>query len=121
MEDGQEAKPGEEEREAPPAPEEPQNQEAPPGLEGPQNHGEPPVPEGSPSPEDIEYERQGMEEEVQDQSRGSQAGRPGAAAHAQLGGRPKPQGMNSGAFLGLVVGAFHPLGPEGPDARPQHR
>ena len=62
MEDGQEAKPLEEEQEELPAPEDPQNPEAPPDLEGPQNPAKPPAPEGPPSPEDVEYELQVMEE-----------------------------------------------------------
>ena len=112
---------GEEEREAPPAPGDPPNPEAPPGLEGPQIHMEPPVPEGLQGPEDVKGERQGREEEVQDKGPGAKAGRSGAVAHAQLGSLPKPQGMDSGVFLGRPTGAVQPPRLEGPAACPQQR
>ena len=117
-EDDQKAEPGEEEREAPPAPGDPPNPEAPPGLEGPQIHMEPPVPEGLQGPEDIKGERQGREEEVQDQGPGAQAGRSGAVAHAQLGSLPKPQGMDSGLSWAVPPGPSSPLGRKAPPHAP---
>ena len=61
--DSREAKSGEKEREAPPAPWDLPNSEAPPGTEGPQTQTKPPVPEGLQDPEDAEGERQGREED----------------------------------------------------------
>ena len=81
--DGQGAKPGEEESEAPTAPWDPQNPEAPPGVEGSQVNAEPSVPEGLQGPEDIWGKRQGRDEEVHGRGRGAQAGRPGAATWPQ--------------------------------------
>ena len=53
-------------------------------------------------------------------SRGAQGERLGPTAPDQRGGRPAPQGVNSGASLGLPAGGLHPPGPGNPDAKHQH-
>ena len=45
----------------------------------------------------------------------------GLTAHAQVGGRPTPQGITSGASGGLSAGAVRLPGPEGTAARRQHQ
>ena len=90
----------------------------PPGPLGPTGSPDP-APKGSPQkrgrslPPTPGLEAQGL-------GRGAPGRRPGLAAHVQVGGRPTPQGMNSGAFRGLPVWAFRPPGPEGTTARPPH-
>ena len=58
------------------------------------------------------------EPEAHGRSRGRQAGRPETAARDQSGGRPTPQGKNSGVFRGRSSEVFCPPGAEDPVARP---
>ena len=49
---------------------------------------------------------------AQDRSRGAHVGGMGPVAYDQLGGRPTPRGVNSGASRGSPVKAFKPPEPE---------